>query len=619
MWLTRVAVKRPVAMAMFFIAVGLMGLMAYVQLPKQLFPNVDIPFVTVATVYPGASPDDAERLIGEPIEQAVSTISGVDEVSTTSREGLCYVLVKFEVGADPNEAAADVRDKVAGVVDQLPDDADAPIVQKFDFSAQPTIITGATSDQLDNRELRTFADRTIKDRLSGAKGVASVAVGGGDIREIQVRVHQDRLEAIGMSVSEFRSWLALQNLDVPGGSLQEGERNFSVRVLGQFKTPDEIRQLTFQTHDGALVRLRDVAEVVDAIAEPETVSRLNGKPSVTFTVTKTSEANVIETADGVKQRLALLQQTLPGGVKFTTSSDESVFTKDSLDDLVKSLIYGVLFATALVFWVLRNLRATVIIFFAIPTSLLATFMLMDLVGLTMNFMTMLGLALAIGILVDDSIVVLENIYRHLAMGKTPEQAALDGREEIGLAALAITLTDVVVFVPIAMMGGIVGKFFRPFGATVAFATMFSLLVSFTITPMLAARWMKGKDVKHGDGEGEAGETAVRRRTVYVRALEFTISRWGRWVAVVGAALTLVVIMATIGKSLGMNFFSSADQGELTVYIEMPIDKNLDATDRVARQVEEILKGYPEVETVITDVGRAAQTSGRNYAQISVKS
>jgi hydrophobic/amphiphilic exporter-1 (mainly G- bacteria), HAE1 family len=619
MWLTHAAVRRPVAMAMFFIAVGLMGIMAYLRLPKQMMPDTDIPYITVYCVYPGASPDDAERLVGEPIEKAVSTISGVDEVNTVSRESLCYIVVAFEVGQDVDEAAADVRDKVSSVLNDLPDDAEQPVVQKMDISAEPTIVAGATSSQLAPRELRTFADRTISDRLAGAKGVATVSVNGGEVREIQVRAKQDRLQAIGMSLTEFRAWLALQNLDVPSGDLDEGEKNYSVRVLGQFKSPEEIRQLTFKTEDGAVIRLRDVADVEDSVAKSDTISRLNGEPSVSFTVTKASNANVIETADAIKERLGVLEKTLPGDVKFTVSSDESEFTKDSLHDLVTSLIYGVLFATALVFWVLRNLRATTIIFFAIPTSLLATFMVMDLIGFTMNFMTMLGLALAVGILVDDSIVVLENIYRHLAMGKPPVQAAIDGRQEIGLAAVAITLTDVVVFVPIAMMGGIIGKFFRPFGATVAFATMFSLLVSFTITPMLAARWMKGKDVgKHGADEGDTGEIAVRNRTRYVRILDFCISRWGRWVTIVCGFGLLVVILLTVGKSIGMDFMSSSDRGEFNVYLELPIEKNLDASDRMARQAEEIVRKHPEVKTVITTVGKSADKSGKNFAELSVK-
>lgn len=618
MWLTHVAIKRPVAMTMFFVAIAFLGWNAYQKLPKQLFPDVEIPIVSVTTIYPGASPDDVERLIADPIEQAVSTVNRVDEVRTTSREGLCNVVIQFEVGADEKEAAADIRDKVFGVLNQLPDDAEQPIVQKFDIAAQPTIMAAALSDRLEPRELRTLADRTIKDRVSGAAGVASVAVAGGEVREIQVRVRQDRLRAIGMSLLAFRQWLTTQSLDLPGGSLQEGEKEISVRVLGEFASPEEIRNLTIPTGNGGTVRLRDIADVSDSAAEPQTLSRINGRPSVTIVATKTSSANVIETADAIKARLNVLEQTLPGDVKFVVSSDESVFTKDALHDLVTSLFYGIVLATLVVWVFLRNFRATLAIFIAIPTSLLATFMLMRLIGYTMNFMTMLGLALVIGILVDDSIVVLENIYRHLAMGKDPTRAAIEGRMEIGLAAVAITLTDVVVFVPIALMGGIVGKFFRPFGATVAFATLFSLIVSFTLTPMMAARWMRPRDVKGHAEEGDAAEQAVRRRTPYVRALDFCISRWGRWITLASAALLLVGVTIFVGGRLGASFFSRADQGEFTVYIELPLDKNLEATDAKARQVEEILSRYEEIEAVLTETGRSAAGRGKNLAQMQVK-
>jgi len=619
MWLTQAAIKRPVAMAMFFIAIALLGLMAWFKLPKQLFPDTEIPIITVSTVYPGAGPDEVERLVSKPIEETVATISRVDKVRSMSRESLSLVIVQFEPATDEEAAASDVRDKVFGVLRELPDDAEQPIVQKLDITAQASVIAGAVSDQLSTRELRTLGDRTVKDRLSSAMGVASVGVGGGDVREIHVSVRQDRLAAVGMSLTDLRNWLVMQSLDLPGGTFSEGEKEFSVRVLGEFTKVDEIRQLTLSTPMGGVLRLSDLAKVTDTVEEPTTYARLNGKPSVSFSVTKSSSANVIETVDAVKARIETLERSLPGNVDFTLVRDESVFTKDSLHDLVMSLVYGVLLATLVVYYFLRNVRATIIIFFAIPTSLLATFFVMQVIGYTLNFMTMLGLALAVGILVDDSIVVLENIYRHLSMGKEPVQAAIDGRAEIGLAAVAITMTDVVVFIPIALMGGIVGKFFRPFGATVAVSTLFSLLVSFTLTPMLAARWLKRADVEKMVREEDARESAVRRRTPYVRALDFCISRWwSRLLTVFTAVVVLVAATIVLGKMLGFSFIPTADQGEFTVYVELPIDKNLEATDAVVRRVEKIVAVCPEVEAYSTDVGRMADQQGKNYGQVAVQ-
>jgi len=619
MWLTQAAIKRPVAMAMFFIAVALLGLMAWSKLPKQLFPDVDIPIITVTTLYPGASPDEVERLVSKPIEEGVATITRVDKVQSISRESVSAVIIRFEAATNAEAAAADVRDKVFGVLGELPDDAEQPIVQKLDITAMPSVIAGATSGKLSSRELRTLGDRTITDRLSGAIGVASVGVGGGEVREIRVSAHQDRLAAIGMSLSDFKNWLVMQSLDLPGGTFDEGEKEFAVRVLGEFKKVDEIRQLTIKTGQGGVVRLVDLADVRDAVQKPTTYARLNGDPSVSFTVTKSSSANVIETVDAVKARIKALEASLPGDVRFTLVRDESLFTKDSLHDLAMSLIYGVLLATLVVFYFLRNVRATVIVFFAIPTSLLATFFVMQVIGYTLNFMTMLGLALAVGILVDDSIVVLENIYRHLSMGKDPVQAAIDGRAEIGLAAVAITMTDVVVFVPIALMGGMVGKLFRPFGATVAVSTLFSLLVSFTLTPMMAARWLKRQDVAKMVAQEDARESAVRRRTPYVRMLDLCISSWWSRILTVFAAVALLVIVGKVLLGiLGVGFIPQADQGQFDIYVELPIDKNLDATDAVVRQVEKIVAKCPEVSAYSTEVGQMADQQGANYGQVAVQ-
>ncbi|MBD3176355.1 MAG: MMPL family transporter [Armatimonadia bacterium] len=618
MWLTHVAIRRPVAMSMLFVALAILGLQSWGKLPKQLFPDVEIPVMTVRTIYPGAGPEEVERLIVEPIEEAVSTINRVDDVRGTSTEGLGLVIVAFEPDTDEDAAASDVRDKVFGVLNQLPDDAETPVVEKFDFTAQPTVIIGATSEDLSTRELRSVADRTIKDRISGAIGVASVAVGGGEVREIQIKAKQDRLTAIGMSLTDFQRWLTAQSLDLPGGSFKEGEKEYSVRVLGEFDTVDEIRDLTLRTADGGLIQLDDVAEVRDTVQEPETLARLNGEPSVSFTVTKTSNANIIESVEAVKERVDALRESLPGDIAFTYVADESKFTEESLYDLTTSLIYGVGLATLVVYFFLRNVRATIIIFFAIPTSLLSTFFVMRIIGYTLNFMTMLGLALAIGILVDDSIVVLENIYRHLAMGKDPKTAAIDGREEIGLAAVAITMVDVVVFIPIALMGGIVGKFFRPFGATVAVSTLFSLLVSFTLTPMLAARWLRPGDAGHEDEE-DRGIAAVQARGPYVRFVDFCVRSWyGRLAAILGGVVIIAGMLFIAGRDMGGSFFRDADQGEFNVFVELPTEKNIDATDRIVRQVEGIVAQIPEVRDYSTQVGRMADRRGPNYAQVAIK-
>lgn len=619
MWFTYTAIRRPVAMTMVFVALGFLGALAWFELPKELFPDTEIPVMSVSSVYPGAAPEEVERLIVEPIEDAVSTISNVDTVRGISIEGMGYVIIIFDADTDQEAAASDVRDRVATIVGMLPDDADTPVVQKFDMNAFPTVVMGATSEYLSNRELRTVADNTIKDRLAGAVGVATVEVSGGDVREIQIKVRPERLTAIGMSLSQFQGWLAAQSLDLPAGSFKEGEKHYTVRLLGEFKSVDEIRRLRLRTADGGLLELQDIANVSDSVEEADTYARLNGLPAVAVSVTKTTNANVIETVEAVKERAEALQKTLPGDVQFTYVLDESKFTEESLHDLTNHLMLGILLATLIVYAFLRNVRATVIIFVAIPTSLLATLFVMNSVGYTVNFMTMLGLSLAIGILVDDSIVVLENIYRHLAMGKSPEQAAIDGRMEIGLAAVAITMVDVVVFVPIAMMEGMVGKFFRPFGLTVAVSTLFSLAVSFTLTPMLASRWLQHGDAAGSEDEEDRAEVVVRANGPYVRLLDFCVRRWwGRLTSVlVGFGLTVGALMWLL-PTLGTALTPDPDQGQLSAYIELPIDKNIDATDRITRRVEEIVARVPEVEAYSTQVGRMGRNRGPNYAEITVK-
>jgi HAE1 family hydrophobic/amphiphilic exporter-1 len=619
MWFTLAAIKRPVAMTMVFVALGFLGVLAWFKLPKQLFPDTEIPVMSVSSVYPGAGAEEVERLIVEPIEDAVSTISNVDTVQSTAIEGLGYVIIIFDANTDQEAAASDVRDRVAAIVGVLPDDAETPVVQKFDMSSMPTLVIGTTSEHLSNRELRAVTDNAIKDRIAGAVGVATVEISGGDVREVQIKVRPDRLMAIGMSLRQFQMWLAAQSIDLPGGSFKEGEKHYSVRMLGEFQSVDEIRQLRIRTADGGLIELRDVADVTDSVAEVDSYARLNGLPSVAISVTKTTNANIIETAEAVKARISALEASLPGDVQFTYVSDDSDYTKESLHDLQNHLMYGVLLATLVVFLFLRNLRATLIIFVAIPTSLLATFFVMNIINYTLNFLTMLGLSLAVGILVDDSIVVLENIYRHLAMGKPPEQAAIDGRIEIGLAAVAITMVDVVVFIPIAMMGGMMGKFFRPFGLTVATATLFSLFVSFTLTPMLASRWLRTSDAAGSGDEEDRTEAVLRARGPYVRLLDFCVRRWwGRLTAVLAGFLLTAAILVGIMPTMGSALMADSDQGQLSVYIELPIDKNIDATDRITRQVEEIVAGIPEIEAYSTEVGNMGRTRGPNYAQISVK-
>ncbi len=604
-------------MSMVFFALIVLGLYCYSELPVQLLPSIGAPYITVQTVYPGTSPEEMERLVTEPIEDAVSSIGGVDDVRSISQEGLSLVIVKFVEGMDEDAAAADVRDRVSAVRAQLPDDAEDPVVAKFDITAMPIMLIGVSAER-PSREVKMVVEERVKDRLANVPGVASVSVAGGEEREIQILVDQGRLAALGFSLGDLHRLLAAQNLNLPAGKIKEGRSEYAVRVLGEFVSVDEIRNLTLLSPRGARVRLSEIAEVRDTSADVQTIGRLNGKSSVQLSIQKTSESNTVEVARLVKRELEELKKELPPDFSFGIASDQSIFTEDALHDLRVSLSLGVLLATLVVFFFLRNLPSTFIIFTAIPTSMITTFIPVRLLGFSLNFMTLLGLALAVGILVDDSIVVLENIYRHLGMGKPPAKAAFEGRMEIGLAAVSITMCDVVVFVPIAFVTGIVGQFFRPFALVVAFSTLTSLFVSFTLTPMLASRWLKSADVPEETGEDRVGEAAMRRFWWYVPVLRRAIGPYSRFGTILLGFFALIFAIIVIGPRLGKEFFPRLDQGEAYIFAELPGSARLEETDRVLRQIEDVLRRYPEVETIFTEAGRSMSLRGSQYGQVTIK-
>jgi len=604
-------------MSMVFVAIAVLGFISYRGLPLELFPDTELPVVTVVTTYPGAGPDEIERLVTDPIESGTASCSGLDEMRSQSIENHSVVILIFVYGTDIDAAAADVRDKVSAVKAQLPTDAEDPVVSKFSFTSTPIMRVGVAGDR-PSRDLKTLVDERVKDRLASIPGVANVTVSGGEVREIQIELKQDRLRALGLSVLDVRSQLVAQNLDLPGGSVDEGRREYSVRLLGEFKTVDEVSDVWLTTGTGARVRLTSLATVRDTIADIETTSRVNGKPSVSIGVQKASGANTVKVAETIRETVKELDEELPGDLSFVITRDESTFTEDALHDLTTSLALGVLMAALVVWAFLRSIPATTIVFLAIPTSMIATFGPISMAGYSLNFMSMLGLSLAVGALVDDSIVVLENIYRHLSMGKTPAQAALDGRMEIGLAAVSITLTDVVVFVPIAMMQGIVGQIFRPFGFTVAFAVLFSLFVSFTLTPMLAARWLKS-GARHGGEEGDAGETAVRKRSLYVRLLSVAIHPGWRWLVAGGTLVVLWGTFALLFPRVGKEFTPTQDQGMVDVYLELPTGVRVEETDKAVREVERVVAQLPEVESYTAVAGEGSSSaSGSHYGMVALK-
>jgi HAE1 family hydrophobic/amphiphilic exporter-1 len=665
---------------MLVLALVVLGFNSRGKMSLDRNPKVDLPFVTVITIYPGAGPQEIETQVTKKIEDAVSSVNGIKTVTSTSQEGQSAVTIEFNIGVPPEVAAADVREKVSAIKATLPDDATDPVVLKFDVGSLPIMYYGMIGKR-PSRDVRDLADNVVKPRLSKIAGIAAVTISGGDVREISIGVRKERLDAYGIGIQQLVALINANTLNFPVGRIIEGGREYSVRVVGEYRDIETIANTSLRMPDGRTVRLSDIATVRDTVEERRELSRINRKESVAIVIQKTSEGNTVEIGKRVREEISRLQSELPPDVKFILNNDLSVDVENSVHDVVVSLILGAFLAVVVVFLFLHNLRGTFIVGIAIPTSVIATFLPMYAFGFTLNTMTMLALSLAVGILVDDSIVVLENIYRHLSRGEQPVEAAINGRGEIGLAAITITMTDVVVFVPVAFMGGIVGQLFKSFGITIASATLFSLLMSFTLTPMLAARWYRAGEAV----EAERGILGMINRlyhgldrfyrsilawslkyrgvVVYIGSGLLVLTFLTIFTSVAGTALARYLIFLAVGfgiagllllwpyRILGLivtaagiasvflafgigiaagrpllnfRFAPDQDQGTVSVSVELPAGTSLERTERVALAVEDIVAGVPDVENVFTNLGatsagiRGTADVGTQFMTLTIK-
>lgn len=644
MWLTRLAITRPLVLWMALAALAVLGLLAYTRLPAELNPRTDIPTLTVTTIYPGAGPEEIEALVTRPLEDAVGAVNGVKDVFSSSQESVSILSLDFVLGTDLDRAVASVREKVDAARTLLPPEARSPVVAKLDINAQPVYYLSVSSN-VPIRELRQAVDVKVKPRLARVPGVATVTVVGGEQREIRVAVNAVSLTRFGITIEDVVNSLKAANRNIPAGSIVQGKQEIGVRSMGAFTRLEEIRQtpiLAPQLSMGAGMNgpgrtgapalpltIADVASVLDTTAAPSTITRINGRDSVGLVITKASDANTVTVVDGVKASMEVLKRSLPAGAEIVVSRDESIVVRDALEDVNATLILGAFLAMAVVFVFLHNLRGTIIVSLALPACLVATFLVMYFCGFTLNQMTLLALSLSVGILIDDSIVALESITRHLGLGETPEEAALNGRMEIGFADTTTTLADVVVFLPIAFMGGIVGAFFRQFGLTIVVATLFSLFVSFTVTPSLAARWYRqGENPEHPTSgvfarlERVYGALDRLYRRLLTRALQ--IRGWVVAFAGVGLAAALLITLPSIGTDL----LPATDQGQISITIELPPDASLFATDAAAREIEDRLARIPnlshDVNNTATTIGEVLGGFGQipqrgpQFAQINVR-
>ena len=573
MGLTKLAIQRPVFILMLMLLIVMMGFTAYRSMRVEENPDVSFGFISITTIYPGAGAEEVNNLVSRELEEAVSGVASLLEVTSSSQEGVSLVSLSFDVGTNMDASLNEVRAKVDAALGSLPNEVEKPIIEKLDTASDPVIFLTLRSDSLSNRELRDLADNVLKDRFAQVGGVASVNVSGGDQREIQVRVKKDALLRYGIGILDVQQAVQQASLNVPAGRVQTGAEEFSVRVLGEFRTPEEIGEtyITVQEsgQNGAKrkVRLSDVADIADANAERRSYSRLDGSDSVVVTIQKAKEGNAVEISHAIRKTPGMDDKTMLAsmeeehGIEFVVTRDASEQIEESLFDLQFALFFGILLVTGVVFAFLHNFRGTLIVAIAIPLCLFGAMIVLWMSGFTINNMTMLAMSLAVGVLVDDAIVIIENIYRHLTHGEEPVEAAINGRMEIGLAAIAITLADVVVFVPIAFMGGIVGQFFKALGIGFAVTVLFSLFVSFTVTPMLASRWYrKGEDWENPSGRfAQWFERQFNGlRDFYGRTLRTALNN--RWYIFGAGFATLFAVFMMIGGSFAPDMGSAVATG-----------------------------------------------------------
>jgi hydrophobic/amphiphilic exporter-1 (mainly G- bacteria), HAE1 family len=616
MGLAALCVRRPVFATMLIMALVVLGVASFRELGIDQYPKVDLPVVTVTTVLPGASAEEMETEVTKPIEEAVNTIQGIDELRATTVEGVSRVIIMFLLERDTEQAAQDVRDKVAVILRRLPAGIDPPVIEKADPDASPIMSISVSGDR-SLREITEIADKQVKQQLEGVSGIGQVLLIGGRKRAIQVVIDAEKLSSLGLSISQVSLALQRQNIEIPSGRLDQGRRELMLRTLGRISAPEQFLELIVSTNNGTPVRLRDFATVTDSFEEPRDLSRLDGKPSVTLLVRKQSGTNTVRVIDTVKGKLAEIGKSLPPDLNASVIRDQSVFIEGSVNAIYEHLLLGGLFASLVVLFFMRNWRATVIAALAIPTSLVATFTVMRALGYTLNSLTLLGLTVSVGIVIDDAIVVLENIFRYIEEKKfKPFEAAVVATREIGLAVMAATLSLVVIFAPVVFLGGIPGRFLQSFGVTAAAAIMVSLLVSFTLTPMLSSRFIRireGETSHHG-----SKESGFYRRIedMYIRALEWSLAH--RKSMVVICTLTFLSIIP-LGRRIGVDFFPADDQDEFEVVVKMPEGTSLSGTDAALSQMEERIKKLPEVQHLLTTInaqGIGGVTDGSIYVRMS---
>ena len=645
-WLAEICVRRPVFATVIILALSVIGFFGYTKLGTDRFPKVDFPIVTVVLQQDGASPEEMETEVVDKVEEAVNTVSGIDQLQSTSYEGYAVVSVTFQLEKNIDVAAQEVRDKVNGITNNLPTDLKPPVIDKVDTDAS-AIIEYALSSPGNIRDTTEYADKVLRRQIESINGVGQVNLVGGRKRQVNLLIDPDKLRAYNLSPIDLQKTLAAQNLQVPGGIVDQDTRELTLRTYGRVPASDEFGGIVIKKNGDTPIRISDVARVVDSVEDPATVAELNGNATVILSIQKQSGNNTVATIDAIKERIAGIKKTLPSGYDLRVTRDQSDYIKASTSAVKDHLIVGSILAAIVVFVFLLNIRTTIIAAIAIPTSIISTFGLMWFMGFTLNGLTLLALTLSVGIVIDDAIVVLENISRFIEeKGMNPFEAAIEGTREIGLAVLATTLSLIAIFLPVAFMTGIVGRFLNSFGLTMAFAIFISLIVSFTLTPMLASRWLKSPKGKsatatgdmpdnmpigvdsqdgamHGGGSGHSAGTGGGSKEsaffkpidrVYTWFLRAAMRR--RWVIVLLSIVTFLSIFV-VGPKVPFNFLPEDDESQFQINMRAPEGTSLESTKALGSRVVDQVRKMKGIDYAVLTIGNNQQKT-RNLLEIYVK-
>ena len=601
MILSDISIKRPVFATILNLVLVVFGFFALPELPIDLYPNVDFPFVTVTVVYPGADPQTIEQKILDPLEQSVNGLSGLDQLIANAYPNVAQMVLRFKLEKNGDQAAQEVRDKVFAAVGNLPTEAETPIIAKFDIGASPIMNVAVNSKTMSFAALSDLVDKTIKPALERVPQVASVNPIGIREREIHIKLNRDQLATYGLGPQDVVQGIQSQNLDLPAGSIKNAATSWNIRLKGRVTDAAAVAALPLSTPSGQTLRVSDVAVIEDTIAEETTAAFTNTSPTVLLSILKQSGANTPGVSLGIRSRMAQLQNQLPKGTELLVVSDNSKYIVGAIDSVKLDLVIGAILATMIVFLFLRDKWITMISAIALPTSVIATFAFLKYMNFTLNMLTTLGLSLAIGILIDDAIIVIENIHRHLQMGKSGMQAAKDATSEIGLAVFATTLAICAVFVPVAFMEGIIGRFFFQFGLTVTFAVLVSLFCAFTLAPMMASRFLKPGDHRPtGNGLWRKYFDVSERFFValdnnYRRLLASALHHRSKTLLIGIGVFIASIVMVTF---VPVAFFPREDRAEIGVNYTLPEGTNIDGTRAKSLVLIETLQKYPGVERVV---------------------